>query len=107
MRRFHQGTNLVFVYAVYNARLDNTTRVPQLTTQTRVFREGKPIFAGNPVPLDATGQRDLQRLNGGAELQLGEELLPGEYVLQIIVEDHLAKEKQNTVTQWIDFEVVK
>lgn len=107
VRRFHQGTNLVFVYAIYNALRDNTTQMPQLTTQTRVFREGKPILTGNPTPLDLTGQRDLQRLATGAQLQLGPELPPGQYVLQVIVEDRLAKEKRSIATQWIDFEVVK
>jgi hypothetical protein len=107
LRRFHQGTRLVFVYAVYNATLDGATHVPKLTTQTRVFREGKPIFTGKAEPLEVNGQRDLSRLTNGAELLLGPELTPGEYVLQVIVEDQLAKEKRGAVTQWIDFEVVK
>ena len=107
LRRFHQGTNLVFVYSVYNAQLDRTTQLPQLTTQTRVFRDGKPILTGNPTPLDLSGQRDLQRIATGAQLQLGPDLSPGQYVLQVIVEDRLAKEKRSTATQWIDFEVVR
>ena len=57
--------------------------------------------------MDVAGQRDPQRLTTGAQLQLGPELSPGQYVLQIIVEDSLAKEKVRTATQWIDFEVVK
>jgi hypothetical protein len=32
---------------------------------------------------------------------------PGDYVLQVIVKDLLAKEKQQIAAQWIDFEVVK
>jgi VWFA-related protein len=107
LRQFRQGTKLVFVYAIYNAMLDTTTHLPKLTTQTTVFREGKPIFTGNTEPLGITGQRDLLRLTNGAELLLGPELTPGEYVLQIIVEDQLAKEKRRSATQWIDFEVVK
>jgi hypothetical protein len=31
----------------------------------------------------------------------------GDYMLQVIVTDLLAKEKQRTATQWIDFEVIK
>ena len=34
-------------------------------------------------------------------------MTPGEYVLQIIVTDALAKEKHRTATQWMDFEIVK
>jgi VWFA-related protein len=107
VRRFHQGSTLVFAYAIYNALIDQVTHQPQLTAQTRVFRDGKQIYNTNPTTLDVAGQRDPQRLATGAQLQLGPELSPGQYVLQIIVEDSLAKEKVRTVTQWIDFEVVK
>ena len=107
MRRFQQGSTLVFVYAVYNGLVDQTTHLPQLTTQTRIFRDGKPIFIGDSATIDVQGQPDPNRIATGSRLQLGPELPPGEYVLQIIVEDRLAKEKQRTATQWIDFEVVK
>ncbi len=95
------------MYAVYNALVDPATNQPQLTTMTRVFRDGKPIYTGAPTLMEVTGQRDTHRPTGGAELSLGPELSPGEYVLQIVVEDHLAKEKTRTATQWIDFEVIK
>ena len=107
VRLFHQGTNLFFAYVIYNALRDGNTHLPKLTTQTLVFRDGKPILTGVPQPLSVNGQVDLQRIAGGAELQLGTELAPGQYVLQIIVEDQLAKEKRSVATQWIDFEVVK
>src|SRR5437763_16562015 len=78
-----------------------------LCCETRIFRDGKPIYTGAPTPLEMTGQKDPHRPTGGAQLSLGSELLAGEYVLQIIVEDHLAKEKTRTATRWIDFEVIK
>jgi VWFA-related protein len=107
VRRFRQGTDLIFAYAVYNARLDEATHLPQLSTQTRVFRDGRPVFTGNTTQLDPAGQSDLQRIASASRLQLGAALLPGEYVLQIIVTDNLVKEKSRVVTQWIDFEVIK
>jgi VWFA-related protein len=107
VRRFRQGTDLIFAYAVYNARLDDVTLLPQLSTQTRVFRDGQPVFTGDTMGLDPAGQPDLLRLGSASRLQLGKELLPGEYVLQITVTDSLGKEKPRVATQWIDFEVVK
>ncbi len=107
VRRFHQGSTLVFAYAIYNALVDQVTHQPQLTTQTRVFRNGKLIYEVNPTPVDVSRQRDSQRPTAAAQLQLGPELSPGQYVLEIIVEDSLAKERTRTATQWIDFEVVK
>jgi hypothetical protein len=41
------------------------------------------------------------------QLQLGSKMEPGEYAMQIVVTDKLAKEKFRTVAQSIDFEVVK
>jgi VWFA-related protein len=105
VRQFHQGATLIAVYAVYNAVVDKTTQLPRLTAQTRIFRDGKSIFTGDPAPLDAQGKTDLQRLIVGSEVRVRPELSPGDYVLQIIVEDHSGKDRR--ATQWIDFEVVK
>ncbi|MEP6818265.1 MAG: hypothetical protein ABJA18_01950 [bacterium] len=52
-------------------------------------------------------QPDLKRIAAGSALQLGSDLLPGEYVLQITATDLLADQKHRVATQWIDFEVVK
>jgi hypothetical protein len=71
VRQFHQGANLIGVYAVYNARLDKTTHLSRLTTQTRIFRDGKSIFNGETTPLDVSGQTDLQRLIAGSRLYVG------------------------------------
>jgi len=109
VRRFGQSSSLAFGYAIYNARLDKTTNLPQLTTQTRIFRDGQPVFTGKEQPVDVTQYPDLKRINTGARLQLGSGLTPGEYVLQVVVTDMLAKpkDKHRNATQWTDFEIVK
>ncbi|HEU4768070.1 MAG TPA: VWA domain-containing protein [Pyrinomonadaceae bacterium] len=103
-RRFHQGTSLVFGYAIYNASLNKSTRQLKLTTRTLVFRDAVNIYSSDAAPVNTEGQTDLQRISTGARLQLGPALTPGEYVLQIIVEDQSNK---RTATQWTQFEVVK
>lgn len=107
VRRFQQGATLLFAYAVYNAQFDKATQLPRLSAQTRIFRDGKPIYTGSPTALEVAGQADLRRITAAARFQLGPELSPGEYIVQIIVQDHLAHAKQHAATQWIDFEVVK
>jgi len=107
VRRFREGSKILLVYSTYNAQLDQAAHLPQLSAQVRIFREGKPVFTGKPMPIDAAGQQDLKRIANITSLQLGPEFSPGEYVLQVVVTDHLASEKQQTATQWIDFEVVK
>lgn len=105
VRQFRQGANVLFAYSIYNAPLDAVTRLPQLTTQTRIFRDGKPVFSVDPTPVEVNPQIDLKRIPSVGRLQLGSEFPPGEYVLQIIVTDR-SKEKQ-VATEWIDFEIVK
>jgi VWFA-related protein len=107
VRRFRRGMILQYGYVVYNAVADKGTARPQLQIQMRVFRDGREVFTGRVQPFDASGQTDLRRIAAGGALQLGNEMTPGEYILQVIVTDPLAKEKYRTATQWIDFEIVK
>ncbi|MDX6269065.1 MAG: hypothetical protein QOD28_288 [Acidobacteriota bacterium] len=108
VRRFRQNAGLALGYAIYNARLDKATGRPQLTTQTRIYRDGKLVFGGKEQPVDVQmPYSDLKRIGIRAQLQLGTLLTPGEYVLQIIVTDTLRNDKHRVATQWIDFEVAK
>lgn len=104
LRRFQQGASLEFGYVIYNAAPHKKTRQPQLTTRTLVFRDAVKIYSSESVGVSLEGQTDMQRLSAGARLQLGPALTPGEYALQIVVEDKVAK---RTTTQWTQFEVIK
>jgi len=106
VRQFRQSDKLIFAYSIYNAQPDAATHLPQLTAQTRIFRDGKPVFTGTPVAIEVVPQSDLKRVPSVGRLQLGTDFPPGEYVLQIMVTDKLAKEKQQIASQWIDFEVM-
>jgi VWFA-related protein len=105
VRRLRRGMVLQVGYMIYNARLDKSTGRSQLQTQIRLFRDGLEVFTGTPQPFDAGTQADLKRLAAGARLQLGTEMMPGEYVVQIVVTDLLAKDKYRVATQWIDFQL--
>jgi VWFA-related protein len=107
LRRFRGGTAVDFFYDIYNARTDRATGRPQLQTQSRLFRDGKLVFSGTPQPYSPDTQADLRRLPAASRIQLGAQMAPGEYVLQVVVTDLLAKGKDGTATQWIDFEVVQ
>ncbi|HKP35289.1 MAG TPA: VWA domain-containing protein [Pyrinomonadaceae bacterium] len=105
-RQFKQGSTLVFAYAIYNATL-GSDQSPRLMAQTRVFRDGNAIFTGNPEPVEVKSQTDLQRITATYALQLGAEMLPGQYIVQIIITDQAVKGKPRTATQSVDLEVVK
>lgn len=70
--------------------------------------------AGSPV-VDASQKQgaaapansDPQSGPAGRRLKLGDELTPGDYVLQVVVVDRLAqKSDRQLAAQWIDFEIV-
>ena len=108
VRRFRQGMIMNYGYVIYNAQPDKTTRQPQLETQIRLFREGQLVFKGKAQPFSLASQTDFARLTGGGGLRLGSDLVPGEYVLQVVVTDLRATDpKRRFATQWMDFEIVK
>jgi VWFA-related protein len=107
IRRFRQRAVIDFGCVIFNARTDKTHPQPQVTAQTRLFRDGQPVFEGREQPLKFTLQTDLKRIPFGSRLSLGTNLPPGDYVLQIIATDTLADPKHRTASQWIDFEIVK
>jgi hypothetical protein len=73
----------------------------------RLFRDGQAVFTGKENALNFTDVVDQKRLVSGGAIRLGNDMVPGEYVLQVIIKDPLADEKHRMVTQWMDFEIVK
>ena len=104
VRIFKPGASLMYGYQILNAET-NSAKQPELEAQTRLFRDGKQVYAGKPNEVSAAEQPDPKRLIAGGVMRLGAKMDPGDYVLQVIVTDKLAKEKYRTATQWMDFEV--
>lgn len=106
LRRFKRGTILRYGYEIYNAQLAPGQK-PNLNTQVRLFRDGKIIFEGKQIPVELSGQTDLERIKGIGAINLGSEMSAGDYVLQIVATDALAKEKNKIATQFVQFEIVE
>lgn len=107
VRHFHPGTVMRYGFVIYNARLGGPSRAPSLRVQARLFRGGQPVFTGKVQPFTLNNPRDLTRLAAGGSITLGADMPPGEYVLQVTVEDLLAGEGRRSASQWMDFEIVK
>jgi VWFA-related protein len=103
VRRFRPGMVIDYGYEAYNVRLDHATGRPQLQTQVRLFRENQQVFASQV--LNAAGQPDVKRVVAMAHLKLGQNLKPGDYILQVIVTDVADKGKPRVASQWITFEI--
>jgi VWFA-related protein len=107
MRRVRRGMALDYSFSVFNARVDASTRRPLLQTELILFRDGEKVLTRNVRPFAATNEMSARQLAASGRLELGSDLAPGEYILQVIVTDPLAPEKSRTATQWINFEIVK
>lgn len=105
LRRVKVGTVLRYGFEIYNGKL-GPSKQPALLAQVRVFRDGKLILDGKQTPPGLDGQTDFQRIKMVGAVALGDKMPPGDYILQIVVTDTLAKPKQQTATQYIQFEVV-
>jgi VWFA-related protein len=107
LRRFRQGDALRYSFVIYNARPGKDTGQPRLQIQARLFRSGQPVFTGKVQPFVLSDPPDLGRLSASSVINLGADMVPGEYTLQVIVTDLLAGDKYRTATGWVDFEIVK
>jgi hypothetical protein len=104
VRVFPQGTSIMYGFEVLNAQTGPASQ-PELESQTRLFRDGKMVYEGKVNGVAMNGQSDPKRLVAGGTLKLGPQIAPGDYVLQVIVTDKLARERYRTATQWMDFEI--
>lgn len=107
VRLFKTDHALVYAFNIYNAKVDKGTGKPKLKTQLRIYRDGKLIFAGDEEAFTPLDQTDAKRLLGAGVVRMGTQMVPGEYVIQIVVTDLLGKQKENMTSQWIDFDVIE
>jgi VWFA-related protein len=101
VRRFKRGTILRFGASVYNAQTDSVSQKPNLSGVVRLYKDGALIFEGTKAEFVTSAEG----INFQNIIMLGTEMLPGDYVLQVIVNDNLAKEKKRTAIQVVDFQL--
>jgi len=103
-RTFYRGTILRYGVEVLNIK-SNGKKPMDLQIQTRVFHERKPVFQSPETRIDLSTASLGPILHSGA-IELGDNLLPGDYVLQLIVTDSSASKKKSVATQYVQFEVL-
>lgn len=102
LRRFRTGTVLRYDYLIYNAG----SNAGNLEVQARIFKDGEPLVEGETEALDMSGQTDQNRIEAAGAVTLGKNMLPGNYVLQIVVSKKGATKSSEIVSRWTDFEIV-
>jgi hypothetical protein len=103
-RVFKPGDAMSYQYFVFNAK-SGVEHKASLEVQTRLFRDGKQVYAGQPMVPTVAGEVSSGRLLAGGQMTLARTVSPGEYMLQIIVTDKVAKGNHQTASNWIDFEL--
>ena len=105
LRLFKTGSVLRYGFEIYNSKLNAKTA--SLQTKIRVFRDGKLLLDGRQIPVNTSNQSDLARIKVTGAISIGKAMPPGDYILQIVVTDDLAKQKSRIATQFVQFEVVE
>jgi hypothetical protein len=105
LRRFRQDTVIRYGFEIYNPQLAPNKK-PSVSTKIRVFRDGQLVLDGKMLPLEMQGQTDMARLRSIGVVSFGKGTPPGEYILQVIAYDDLAKKNRKAVTQFVQFEIV-
>lgn len=103
LRQFRRGTVLNYGMEIFNAKAG----AANLTSQIRIFRDGKLFYEGKSQPVPAAGGADAKKISVSGAVNLGTQMTAGEYVLQLIVTDNAAKEKYKSATQFVQFEIVQ
>jgi hypothetical protein len=103
LRVFKPGDALYYQYLLFNAA--GRDRQPNLKVQTRLFHDGKQIYAGQPMIPKLAGEAANGRLTAGGHMTLSPKIAPGQYVFQVLVMDEDVKQKDQMASQSIDFEI--
>jgi VWFA-related protein len=105
LRQYKKGSVLTYGFAIFNAKTD-AAKQPNLSSKTRLFKDGKIVFEGKSQPVSFAGQSDPTTVNYMGSLSLGTGLGVGEYLLEVAITDNLAKKKYAAAANYIQFEVV-
>jgi VWFA-related protein len=103
VRLFKPGDTITWAYQILNAKT-NKDHKSQIQTYVRLFHEGREVFSGHPFDMTLGMQDNSDRVIGAGRMHL-KRLPPGNYALQVIALDMLAKKKYRMAVQSIDFEV--
>lgn len=105
LRKFKWGTILEYRVEIYNAKAPKGQK-PQLTTQLKLYHEGRLVLNGKQLPVAISAETNSQLINSMGAIKLGMGMASGNYILQIVVIDNLAKDNNKIATEWVQFEII-
>ena len=78
---------------------------PDLESQVILYRDGIEVHKSELEAINLSSVSDYKRIPVRNTLQIEDSMQQGDYVLQFLLKDKLAKEKQSMTTQTLSFRV--
>jgi VWFA-related protein len=106
LRTFRPGMKLRLGFGIYNATTDAASKSVDIAVRYRVFKDGVEVYRSEEKRITAADRSDPRRIIAEDDFRLGAKATPGNYILQMIVRDKLAKDSDDGATyQFTDFDV--
>lgn len=107
LRQFRRGSAVRYGLDIYNSRTDASAN-RRLTKQIKLYRDGKEYFASEVGPVVSAGiGADNRSITNTGTIRLGPQMPVGEYLLQVLITDDLAKGSRRVASQMVAFDVVE
>lgn len=104
-RRFKRGGEFTYSLVIYNPKLDDKSKQPQLEMRTRILKGNKVVYNGTPrMVVAAEGSTPPARIVTGGVIGLVS-LAPDDYTIEVTVRDKVRKKADSVIRREIDFSV--
>ena len=104
LKPYQPGETIGFMTEIYNARVKKR-KPSELEYHYTLYKDETEILQSGSIKINTGSTGDRGEISIARELRLPESLEPGTYVLQLVVRDKLAKEKNGTAKRWMDFKI--
>ena len=106
-RKFRRSDPFGCYLQVYNARRDKSSGKTRLESQFRLYRDNTLVKASEVLPVSDSGEGAAFHIIAiNFDIHSSEELMAGNYLLEILVIDRLADKKKNTAIRSVAIELV-
>lgn len=104
IRILHPGAKAVYAYEIYDGLGDEAG----LQMSATLIRNGKEVYRSPAAPVKAPpADKKVRVISIGGSLDLGKDMPPGPYSLQVDVSRQRNGRVDRRASQWVDFEVRK
>jgi hypothetical protein len=107
-RKIHRGNPFGCSLSVYNAKRDEKNGSAQIESQLRLYRDDKLVQATKVLPVPDQGRDSISKgIAVRFDIAPGSDLTTGNYLLEVLVIDKLAGNKNNTTAQTVAIELLE